>query len=101
MRIVRLLRKQEPDSFPGLHFSSMVRVGTHGLSIVQQEPHHPLGELDLASTQLRSDGTPARKERKPVNGASIQQLRSDSSMVNTLAFLDVQKLRAVNHDKLR
>lgn len=101
MRIVNLLRKQEPDSFSGLHFSSMVRISTHGLTIVQQEPHHPLRMLNLTSTQLRSDGTPARKEREPVNSPRIQQLRSDRSMVNSLAFLDVQKLRAVDHDKLR
>ena len=101
MRIVWLLRPQEPDSFSGLQLSRMVRVSTHGLSIVQQEPHHPLRELDLASTQLRSDGTPARKECEPVNSPRIQQLPSDSSMVNPLAFLDVQKLRAVDHDKLR
>jgi hypothetical protein len=100
MRIVRLLRKQEPDSLSGLHFGSMVRVSTHGLPIVQQEPHHPFGVLNLTSTQLRSDCTPARKERKSVNSSSIQQLRSDSSMVNPLAFLDVQKLRAVDYDKL-
>lgn len=101
MRIVRLLRKQEPDSFSGLQLRSMVRVSTHGLSIVQQEPHHPFGVLNATSSQLRSDGTPARKEREPVNSPRIQQLPSDRSMVNSLAFLDVQKLRAVNHDKLR
>ena len=101
MRIVRLLRKQEPDSLTGLQLSSMVRVSTHGLSIVQQEPHHSLGVLNLTSSQLRSDGTPARKESEPVNSPSIQQLPSDRSEVNVLAVVDVQKLRTVDHDKLR
>lgn len=101
MRIVRLLGKQMAHSLSRLQLSSMVRVSTHGLSIVQQEPHHPFGMLNLSSTQLRSDGAPASKKREPIHGAGIQQLRSDSRMVNTLSLSDVQKLRAVNHDKLR
>ena len=92
MRVVRLLRKQEPHSLTGLHFSSMVRVSTHGLSIIQQEPHHSLGVVNLTSTQLRSDGTPARKECEPVSSPGIQQLPSDRSEVDIFAVVDVQKL---------
>ena len=92
MRIVRLLRKQESHSLSGLQLRSMIRISTHGLTIVQQEPHHPLRMLNLASTQLRSDGTPARKEREPVNSPRIQQLPSDRSEIDIFAVIDVQKL---------
>lgn len=101
MRVVWFVRPQMSDGRSRLLLSSLVRVSGHCLPVIQQEPHHPLGCSHGPSSQLGSDGTPAREECEPVSSPRIQQLPSDRSEVDVVAVVDVQKTRAVDDNELR